>query len=206
LSGINTVPFEYRSKKVLFLAPEITWNSKPCDVALLYGFPENVSPVSEITGERKFEYNMVYDGKPVKIFADNGGAVNSEFHSYTFVVDCKTAEEAQKFFEDSHTKMQEFYKKEENFEFEGRTENSEYYYSDGTPCSYTGTYEDGKEAIFIMDEDTGRLIPLEEAKGIIIEKEVIYEYVTWSGAVGFSHKIRLEDNESSVYIYVDFQY
>ena len=118
LSGVISVPKEYRNISVSFLTPDLDWCSKPSEVILKYGLPEDVSVLDSATGENDFTYNFTYGDKQVEVFASNRYLPNSCFFNYCFYVDCKTPEEAEKFFNESHKKMLELYGDEEMFTFD----------------------------------------------------------------------------------------
>lgn len=118
LSGMLFVPGEYRNVPVSFLTPDLDWCSRPSDVILRYGLPKEVSAMFSETGERDFAFEFIYDGKPVEFFASNRYLPNGCFFNYCFYVDCKTPEEAEKFFYESHEKMLELYSDEEMFAFD----------------------------------------------------------------------------------------
>ena len=109
ISGINIVPFEFRNVPVSFLTPDLDWCSRPSDVILKYGSPKEVSEKSDITGERDFCFNFVYEEKEVKFTAYNRTFLNNNFSTYYFYVDCKTPEEAEKFFNKCNEKILEVY-------------------------------------------------------------------------------------------------
>ena len=118
LSGVVSVPKEYRNISVSFLTPDLDWCSKPSEVILKYGLPEDVRMLDSATGENDFTYNFTYGDKQVKFYANNRYLPNSCFFNYCFYVDCKTPEEAEKFFNESHKKMLELYGDEEMFTFD----------------------------------------------------------------------------------------
>ena len=118
LSGVISVPKEYRNISVSFLTPDLDWCSRPSDVILKYGLPEDVRMLNSATGENDFTYNFTYGDKQVEVFASNRYLPNSCFFNYCFYVDCKTPEEAEKFFNESHKKMLELYGDEEMFTFD----------------------------------------------------------------------------------------
>ena len=118
LSGVISVPKEYRNISVSFLTPDLDWCSRPSDVILKYGLPEDVRMLDSATGENDFTYNFTYGDKQVEVFASNRYLPNSCFFNYCFYVDCKTPEEAEKFFNESHKKMLELYGDEEMFTFD----------------------------------------------------------------------------------------
>ena len=118
LSGVISVPKEYRNISVSFLTPDLDWCSRPSVVILKYGLPEDVRMLNSATGENDFTYNFTYGDKQVEVFASNRYLPNSCFFNYCFYVDCKTPEEAEKFFNESHKKMLELYGDEEMFTFD----------------------------------------------------------------------------------------
>lgn len=204
LNGINLVPYRYRNVAVSFLTPDLTWNSKPSDIILKYGLPENISEVSDITGERTFNFNFVYDGKYVTLSTDNRGALNSELHRYYFTIDCKTPEEANKYFDKCHKNIMDSYKNDPDFKFHGTETETDYQFTDGSPCSYASTYEDGVEKIFIMD-DNGNEIPLKEADNVIEIKTKVNTYDTFD-TVGVSYSLDLSGSDSCVTLRAEIMY
>ena len=118
LSGVISVPKEYRNISVSFLTPDLDWCSRPSVVILKYGLPEDVRMLNSATGENDFTYNFTYGDKQVEVFASNRYLPNRCFFNYCFYVDCKTPEEAEKFFNESHKKMLELYGDEEMFTFD----------------------------------------------------------------------------------------
>ena len=204
LNGINLVPYRYRNVAVSFLTPDLTWNSKPSDIILKYGLPEDIGEVNDITGERTFNFNFVYDGKDVTLSTDNRGALNSELHRYYFTIDCKTPEEANKYFDKCHKNIMDSYKNDPNFKFNGTETETDYQFTDGSPCSYAGTYEDGVEKIFIMD-DNGNEIPLEEADNVIEIKTKVNTYDTFD-TVGVSYSLDLSGSDSCVTLRAEIMY
>ena len=204
LNGINLVPFRYKNVPVSFLAPDLTWDSKPSDVMLKYGLPENISEVSDITGERTFNFNFVYDGKDVTLSTDNRGTLNSELHRYYFTIDCKTSEDANKYFDECHKKMMDLYKNESDFEFEGTETETDYEFKDGSPCSYSSSYKNGKEEILIID-DYGNEIPVEEADNVIQVKTKVNNY-DMSNTVGVNWWLSYSEGDSSVYLQAEIMY
>ena len=204
LNGINLVPYRYRNVAVSFLTPDLTWNSKPSDIILKYGLPENISEVSDITGERTFNFNFVYDGKDVTLSTDNRGALNSELHRYYFTIDCKTPEEANKYFDKCHKNIMDSYKNDPDFKFHGTETETDYQFTDGSPCSYASTYEDGVEKIFIMD-DNGNEIPLKEADNVIEIKTKVNTYDTFD-TVGVSYSLDLSGSDSCVTLRAEIMY
>ena len=204
LNGINLVPYRYRNEAVSFLTPDLTWNSKPSDIILKYGLPENISEVSDITGERTFNFNFVYDGKDVTLSTDNRGALNSELHRYYFTIDCKTPEEANKYFDKCHKNIMDSYKNDPDFKFHGTETETDYQFTDGSPCSYASTYEDGVEKIFIMD-DNGNEIPLKEADNVIEIKTKVNTYDTFD-TVGVSYSLDLSGSDSCVTLRAEIMY
>lgn len=204
LSGVNIVPFKYRNVPVSFLTPDLTWDSKPSDIILKYGLPEDIGEVNEIDGSREFNFNFKYDEKNVSLSADNGWALNNEFHRYSFIIDCKTPEEARKYFDECHEKIMVFYKNEPEFEFEGTETETDYEFKDGSPCSYASSYINGKEEILIMD-DEGNEIPIEEADNVIQVKTKVNSY-DMRNTVGVNWWLSYSDGDSSVYLHADIMY
>jgi len=117
LSGAIFIPKEYRNIPVSFLTSDLNWCSNAVDVIFKYGLPKDVSVLDSATGENDFTYNFTYDEKQVELFASNRYLPNGCFFNYCFYVDCKTPEEAEKFFYESHEKMLELYGDEEIFTF-----------------------------------------------------------------------------------------
>ena len=58
LNGINIVPFKFKNVQVSFLTPDLDWCSRPSDVILKYGLPEDVRMLDSATGENDFTYNF----------------------------------------------------------------------------------------------------------------------------------------------------
>lgn len=204
VNGINLVPFRYRSSPVSFLTPDLTWDSKPSDVILKYGFPENISKVNDITGERTFDFSFVYEGKNVNLSTDNRGAVNSQLHRYSFIIDCKTPEDANNYFNECHEKMMNLYKNEPDFNFEGTETETDYEFKDGSPCSYSSSYKNGKEEILIIDDD-GNEIPVEEADNVVEIKTKVNRYDMFN-TVGANWWLSYSEGESYVYLNADIMY
>lgn len=204
LNGINLVPYRYRNVAVSFLTPDLTWNSKPSDIILKYGLPENISEVSDITGERTFNFNFVYDGKDVTLSTDNRGALNSELHRYYFTIDCKTPEDANKYFDECHKKMMDLYKNESDFEFEGTETETDYEFTDGNAGAYSSTNENGVIKTTIIDDD-GNEIPIEEADNVMQIKTKTNEY-DMSNTVGVDWWLSYSEGDSSVYLQAEIMY
>lgn len=204
LSGINLVPFIYRNESVSFLTPDLTWNSKPSDVILKYGLPENISETNDITGERSFDFKCVYDGKDVAFSSDNRGAVNSQLHRYSFIIDCKTPEEANKFFDECHKKIMDLYKDDPDFKFKGTETETDYEFTDGNAVSYSSTNENGVIKTTIIDDD-GNEIPIEEADDIVEVKTKVNRYDMFN-TVGVSLQLSYSEGESCVYLHSDIMY
>ena len=204
LNGINLVPLRYRNVPVSFITPDLTWDSKPSDVILKYGLPEDISGVSDITGERDFHFNFIYDEKDVSLSADNRGAVNSQLHRYSFIIDCKTPEEASKYFDECHKKMMNLYENEPDFNFEGTETETDYEFKDGSPCSYSSSYKNGKEEILIIDDD-GNEIPVEEADNVVEIKTKVNRYDMFN-TVGVNLQLSYSEGESYVYLNADIMY
>ncbi len=204
LNGINLVPFRYRNVAVSFLTPDLTWDSKPSDIILKYDLLEDIGEVSDITGERTFDFKLVYDKKDISLSADNRGALNSEFHRYYFTIDCKTPEAANKYFDECHEKMMNLYKNESDFEFEGTETETDYEFKDGSPCSYSSSYKNGKEEILIIDDD-GNEIPVEEADNVIQVKTKVNNYAM-SNTVGVNWWLSYSEGDSSVYLQAEIMY
>ncbi len=204
LNGINLVPFRYRNVPVSFLTPDLTWNSKPSDIILKYDLPEDIGEVNDITGERTFKFKLNYDEKEVSLSADNRGALNSELHRYYFTIDCKTPEEANKYFDECHKKMMDLYKNEPDFKFEGTETETDYEFKDGSPCSYSSSYKNGKEEILIIDDD-GNEIPVEEADNVIQVKTKVNSY-DMSNTVGVNWWLSYSEGDSSVYLQAEIMY
>ncbi len=204
LSGINMVPFRFRNVPISFLTSDLTWDSKPSDVILKYGLPESIGEVSDITGERDFHFNFVYDEKDVSLSADNGGALNSEFHRYYFTIDCKTPEEASKYFDKCHEKIMDLYKDEPNFEFEGTETETDYEFTDRNAASYSSTNERGVIKTTIIDDD-GNEIPLEEADNVIEIKTKVNNYNMFN-TVGVNYWLSYSEGASTVHLRADIMY
>lgn len=204
LNGINVVPFRFRNLPVSFLTSDLTWDSKPSDFILKYGLPEYIGEVSDITGERTFDFKFVYDEKDVSLSADNRGALNSEFHRYYFTIDCKSPEEASKYFDKCHEKMMKLYENEPDFEFEGTETETDYEFTDGNVVSYSSTNENGVIKTTIIDDD-GNEILLEEADNIVEIKTKINEY-DMSNTVGISYSLSYSEGESTVRLRADIMY
>lgn len=204
LSGINLVPFIYRNESVSFLTPDLTWNSKPSDVILKYGLPENISETNDITGERTFDFKCVYDGKDVAFSSDNRGAINSEFHRYYFTIDCKTPEGANKFFDECHNKIMDLYKDDPDFKFEGTETETDYEFTDGNAVSYSSTNENGVIKTTIIDDD-GNESPIEEVDNIIEIKTKTNEY-DMCNTVGVYYWLSYSEGKSSVRLRADIMY
>ena len=202
--GINLVPFRYRSSPVSFLTPDLTWDSKPSDVILKYGFPENISKVNDITGERTFDFSFVYEGKNVNLSTDNRCAVNSQLHRYSFIIDCKTPEDANNYFNECHEKMMELYQDEPDFNFEGTETETDYEFKDGSPCSYASSYKNGKEVVLILEDD-GNEIPLEEADNVVEIKTKVNHYDMFN-TVGVNLRLSYSEGESTVHLRADIMY
>ncbi len=204
LSGINLVPFKYRNMPVSFLTPDLTWDSNPSDFILKYGLPENIGEVSEIDGSRDFNFNFKYNNKDVTVSADNGGTINNEFHRYYFTIECGAPEEANKYFDECHKNIMDLYKNDPDFKFDGTETETDYQFTDGSPCSYVGTYEDGVEKIFIMDDD-GNEIPLEEAENVTEIKTKVNNYDMFN-TVGVSYSLAYSENDSYVTLRAEIMY
>ncbi len=204
LSGINMVPFIHRSTPVSLLTPDLTWNSKPSDVILKYGLPENIGEVSDITGERDFQFNFTHNEKDISLSAENRGAINSELHRYYFTIDCKTPEEANKYFDECHKSIMDSYKDDPDFNFDGTETETDYQFTDGIPCSYVCTYEDGVEKIYIMD-DEGNEIPLDEADNVIEIKTKVNNYDMFN-TVGILYSLAYSESDSYVTLRAEIAY
>ena len=204
VNGINLVPFRYRSVPVSFLTSDLTWNSKPSDFILKYGLPENISEVSDIDGSREFSFNFKYDDKDVAHLAYNGGAINDNFHRYHFTIDCKTPEEASKYFDECHEKMMNLYENEPDFKFEGTEIETDYEFKDGNAASYSSTNENGVIKTTIIDDD-GNEIPIEEADDIVEVKTKVNRY-DMSNTVGVSLQLSYSEGESTVHLHAVIQY
>ncbi len=204
LSGINLVPFRYRNVPVSFLTPDLTWDSKPSDIILKYGLPEDISEVSDIDGSREFNFNFKYDEKNVSLSADNGGALNNEFHRYYFTIDCKTPEEASKYFDECHEKMMNLYENEPDFEFEGTETRIDYEFTDSNAASYSSTNENGVIKTTIIDDD-GNEIPIEEVDDIVEIKTKTNEY-DMCNTVGVYYWLSYSEGKSSVRLRAEIMY
>lgn len=199
ISGINMVPFRYRKVPVSFLTPDLTWSSKPSNVMLKYGFPINISEISDITGERTFDFNFAYDEKEVTFSADNRAFINSEFHRYSFVINCKTPEEASRYFDECHKKIMDLHKDDPDFKFEGTETETDYNFTDGDTGVISTINKNGKQKTFITDDD-GNEIPLEEAENVTEIKTKVNEY-DMSNTVGVNCTLSVSEGDSSVYFY-----
>lgn len=204
LNGINPVPFKYRNTPVSFLTPDLTWDCKPSDVILKYGLPKDIGEVSDITGERDFNFNFVYDEKDVSLSADNRGALNSTFHRYYFTIECKTPEQANKYFDECHKKIMDLHKNDPDFEFEGTETETDYQFTDGNTASYTAINENGAEKILIMDDD-GNEIPLEEADNVIQIKTKVNNY-DMLNTVGVLCTLAYSEGDSYVTLHAEIMY
>lgn len=204
LNGINLVPFRYRNVAVSFLTPDLTWDSKPSDIILKYDLPEDIGEVSDITGERTFDFKFVYDEKDISLSAYNRGALNGEIHDYYFIIDCKTPEDANKYFDECHKKMMDLYKNEPDFKFEGTETETDYEFKDGSPCSYSSSYKNGKEEILIIDDD-GNETPIEEAENVIEIKSKVNNY-DMLNTVGISYSLAHLENDSCVTLHAKIMY
>lgn len=204
LSGINLVPYKYRNVPISFLTDNLTWSSKPSDVILKFGLPESISEVSDITGERTFVFKYLYDEKEVSLSADNRLVLNNEFHGYYFTIDCKSPEEASKYFDECHKKMMELYQDEPDFNFEGTLTETDYEYKDGNACSYSSINENGKQKFFILD-DEGNETPIEEADDIVEIKTKVNSY-DMSKTVGADWCLSHSESDSSVYLQAEIMY
>ena len=118
LSGINTVPKEYRNIPVSFLTPDLDWCSRPSDVILRYGLPQEISGMNSETGSINYQFEFDYEGKKIEFIAFTRYFPNGRLYNCNFYIDCKTPEEAEKFFNESHKKMLELYGDEEMFTFD----------------------------------------------------------------------------------------
>lgn len=204
VNGINLVPFRFRNVPVSFLTSDLTWDSKPSDFILKYGLPESIGEVSDIDGSREFHFNIKYDDKDVTVLADNGRVINNEFHRYSFIIDCETPEDANKYFDECHKKMMDLYKNESDFEFEGTETETDYEFKDGSPCSYSSSYKNGKEEILIIDDD-GNEIPIEEADNVVEIKTKTNEYDMFN-TVGVNYWLSYYEGESTVHLRADIMY
>ncbi len=204
LNGVNLVPFRFRNVPVSFLTPDLTWSSKPSDVISKYGFPENIGDVSDITGERDFCFTFTYDNKNISLSANNGGTLNNELHDYYFIIDCKTPEEASKYFDECHKKMMNLYKDEADFVFEGTETETDYNFTNGSPASYSASYKKGEEEILIIHDD-GNEIPVEEADNITQVKTKVNNY-DMSNTVGVDWRLSYTEGEPSVYLSAEIMY
>ena len=201
---INLVPFIYRKEPVSFMTPDITWNSKPSDVILKYGYPLSISEVNDITGERTFDFSFVYEGKDVAFSADNRGAVNSQLHSYNFKIDCKTPEDANKFFDEAHKSIMDLHKDDPDFKFEGTVTETDYGFENGNAASYSSTNENGVIKTTIID-DEGNETPIEEADDIVEIKTKVNSYDMFN-TVGVSLQLSYSEGDSSVYLQAEIMY
>ncbi len=204
VNGINLVPFIYRNEPVSFITPDITWNSKPSDVILKYGYPLSISEVNDITGERTFDFSFVYEGKDVAFSADNRGTVNSQLHRYSFIIDCKTPEDANKFFNEAHKSIMDLHKDDPDFKFDGTLTETDYEFTDSNAASYSSTNENGVIKTTIIDDD-GNEIPIEEVDDIVEIKTKVNRY-DMSNTVGVSLQLSYSEGESCVYLHSDIMY
>ena len=204
VNGINLVPFRYRNVPVSFLTSDLTWDSKPSDFILKYGLPESIGEVSDIDGSREFNFNIKYDDKDVTVLADNGRVINNEFHRYSFIIDCETPEEANKYFDECHKKMMNLYENEPNFKFEGTQTETDYEFTDGNTASYSSTNENGVIKTTIID-DNGNEIPIEEADNIVEIKTKTNEYDMFN-TVGVNYWLSYYEGESTVHLRADIMY
>ena len=207
LSGINTVPKEYRNIPVSFLTPDLDWCSRPSDVILKYGLPQEISGMNSETGSINYRFEFDYEDEKIEFIAFTRYFPNGRLNSYNFYIDCKTPEEAERFFEECHNNMMELYRGEQNFKFRGTGEFEDYIDKDGEPCSYTiSSNDNGEEQIYIIDDATFDEIPLEEAENIEIREGRINDYIIWSGAIGVNFEMRYTKNDPVVFISSHFQY
>ena len=95
-----------------------------------------------------------------------------------------------------------FYKTD--FEFEGTETETDYEIKDGSPCSYSSSYKNGKEEILIIDDD-GNEIPVEEADNVIQVKTKINSY-DMSNTVGVNWWLSYSEGDSSVYLQAEIMY
>ncbi len=196
LNGINTVPFKFRDDAVSFLTPNLNWGSRPSEIILKYGFPDEIDGISDITGERSFDFNFVHDEKDVTLYVTNRYLLNAVPHRYTFVIDCKTPENASAYFDECHNKIMDFYKDDANFQFKYTNTWTDYKYSDGSICSYFSEYEDGVEKIYIIDDDLNE-IPLEKAENVVAVKTKENYYSSFS-TTGTTYSLSYCEGESTV--------
>ncbi len=207
LSGVVSVPKEYRNISVSFLTPDLDWCSRPSDVILRYGLPQKISGMNSETGSINYRFEFDYEGKKIEFIAFTRYFPNGRLSNYNYYIDCKTPEDAKSFFEDCHNSMMELYKDEQNFKFCGTSEFEEYIDKDGEPCSYTVSSNDnGEEQIYIIDDATFDEIPLEEAENIEIREGCINDYIIWSGAIGVEFEMRYTKNDPVVFIKSHFHY
>lgn len=204
LNGINLVPFRYRNVPVSFLTPDLTWNSKPSDIILKYDLPEDMGEASDITGDRTFDFKFVYDEKNVSLSADNRGALNSEIHHYYFTIDCKTPEEANKYFDECHKKIMDLYKNEPDFKFEGAETETDYEFADGNAGAYSSTNENGVIKTTIIDDD-GNEIPVEGADNVIQVNTKINSYGIFN-TLGVHWWLSYSEGDSSIYLQAEIMY
>lgn len=207
LSGINTVPKEYRNIPVSFLTPDLDWCSKPSEVILKYGLPQEISGMNSETGSINYQFEFDYEGKKIEFIAFTRYFPNGRLYNCNFYIDCKTSEEAESFFEACHNNMMELYKDEQNFKFRGTSEYTEYIDKDGEPCNYTVSSDDnGEEQIYIIDDITFDEIPLEEAENVETKEVCRNDYVIWYGATGIVFEMSYTVDDSVVFIKSHCQY
>lgn len=203
-NGINTVPFKYRYDSVSFLTPNLKWGNRVSSVVLKYGLPDEISRMSDITGERSFDFSFSYDEKDVTMYVTNRYLLNSVPHHYSFAIDCKTPEEANKYFDECHKKIMDLYKDEPDFEFEGTFTETDYEFTDGNVCSYYSTNENGTEKTFIID-DNGNEIPIEDVDNVIEINTKTNEY-DMCNTTGVNYSLAYTEGDSYVILRANILY
>ncbi len=204
LNGINTMPFKFRNDSVSFLTPDLDWGNRPGNIILKYGLPEEIGEISDINGERTFDFNFTYDEKDVTLYVTNRYLLNAVPHRYTFVIDCKTPEEAKAYFDECHNKIMEFHKDDSEFRFNGTNTETDYEFANGEPCSYFTELEDGIEKIFIIDDDANE-IPLDKADNVVAVEIKENSYGSFS-TVGTIYSLIYHEEESTVTLRADIVY
>lgn len=152
VNGINIVPSKFRDVPVSFLTPDLDWCSRPSDVILKYGLPKNISGKSEINGSRKFEFEFIYDEKKATLTACNGIFINNNFYDYHFYIDCETAEEAERFFDECNEKILEIYSGEGISRSDGEEDDGKKEYliwSGATGIEFRISYTEDDPIVFI---------------------------------------------------------
>ena len=128
INGLNFVPLRFRNEPVSFLTPDLSWGDRPSDVIMKYGLPNEVGEVSDITGERDFDFSFTYDEKDVTLCVTNRYLLNAVPHRYYYSIEFKTPKEAKAFFDECHTKIMDFHKDDSEFHFNGTTTDTDFDY------------------------------------------------------------------------------